>query len=233
MDLAAIHRELTGFVTRHGATLRQIGTHQFQVLEIGALILVVEHYRKQGYLPRPQNLEGAGIFRVKQAARGNPRRYSWYALEKNGATPFEVFLNLPTLGAFSRDDGVYVVDVAVVRAGSVPQLARGGPTAIRNDDLITFVEVKNFRVYPMLLAHFVGIVHELQPRMLRGRRPQGFRRDGHFLPTLLTVRTATPNAQGIVDWFPRRGYRIGFIPMFEQRLATLAADALARSVLPL
>jgi hypothetical protein len=233
MDVDAIRRELTSFVARHGATLREIGARQFQVLEIGALVLVVEHYRKQGYLPHPQNLETNGDFHVKQVAPGNPRRYSWYALEKNGSTPFEVFLNLPTLGSFSQDAGVYVVDVAVVRAGSVPPIMRGGPTAIRNDDLVTFVEVKNFRVYPMLLAHFIGIVHELQPRMLMGRRPRGFRRDGHFLPTLLTVRTATPNAQGIADWYPRRGYRIGFIPMFEQTLTRLAADSSRPSALPM
>jgi hypothetical protein len=56
MDVDAIRRELTSVVARHGATLREIGARQFQVLEIGALVLVVEHYRKQGYIAHPQNL---------------------------------------------------------------------------------------------------------------------------------------------------------------------------------
>ena len=35
-----------------------------------------------------------------------------------------------------------------------------------NGDLITFAEVKKLIVYPMLLAHFVGIIHEIMPNNL-------------------------------------------------------------------
>ena len=83
-----------------------------------------------------------------------------------------------------KDDARYVVDVAVAPVAVVP---RSKPSSvwneISNQDLITFMEAKALVVYRMLVAQFIGIVHETQPRFPTGRRAPGFRAAGHFDPS--------------------------------------------------
>ncbi len=60
-------------------------------------------------------------------------------------------MNLMVRGA--HDEGIYCVDVGIVRTGVVPQAVE--PEAkwecVPNESLISFAEVKRLLVYPMLL----------------------------------------------------------------------------------
>src|SRR6266516_2492965 len=161
VDVDAIKRELSRFVTRHRAAREEVSQRQSQFLEIGAMAFVAEHYRKKNYTVEARGLDSSQLFHFKLGSQGNPAHYSWFTCRR-GYAEVDVYLNLPVLGSYV-DGVVYVVDVGVIRGGSLSERREGEPLAVRNRDLITFAEVKNFRIYPMLLAHFIGIVHELQP----------------------------------------------------------------------
>jgi hypothetical protein len=229
VDIEAIKRELQRFAVRHQAGLDEVSRRQAQFLEIGALAFVVEHYRKNNYAVEAHGLDASHLFHVKLGSQGNPANYSWFTCRRGGAE-FDIYLNLPVLGGYD-DGGVYVVDVGVVRHASLGRRRQHEPLAVKNDDLITFAEVKNFRIYPMLLAHFIGIVHELQPPCLGRRRPYGFTRDHHFAPALFTVGSITPNSRLILAGFSARRYRVNVVPGFDLAIARLSANAAAPSPL--
>lgn len=228
MDVDAVRRELTTFLTRHRAAFAEVSRRQSQLLEIGALTFAVEHYRKKSYVVRAEGLS-SGLFHVKLASQGDPKNYSWFTCSRGGSR-FEVYLNLPVFGGYG-DGGIYVVDVGVVQPGALPTRLRGKPYAVENSQLITFAEVKNFKIYPMLLAHFVGIVHELQPGCLGGRRSYGFKRDDHFAPTLFTVGNITENSDLIRRGFAARKYRVNVVPLFDIVIAQMSADSKSSSPL--
>lgn len=229
MDVDAIRDELGAFLRRHSAALEEASRRQNQFLEIGAMAFVVEHYRKKRYAIEALGLQAERIFHAKLGSQGSPANYSWFRCRR-GKGEFDVYLNLPVFGNCG-DGGIYVVDVGVVRAGPLPVHRGGEPWGVRNCDLVTFAEVKNFKIYPMLLAHFVGIVHEIQPTFLGRRRPYGFARDDHFAPTLFTVGRITPNSTQIVDGFSTRKYRLNVVPAFDLSVAALSESRSSKSPL--
>lgn len=223
MDADLVRRELGDFIKAHRAALEEVSRRQAQFLEIGAMAFVVEHYRKKKYKPEAMGLSKGRVFHAKLWSRGNPLNYSWFRCRR-GKSEFDIYLNLPVLSSYG-DGGVYVVDVGVVRAGVLPTRRDGGPLALQNRELVTFAEVKNFKIYPMLLAHFVGIVHEIQPAFLGGSRPRGFARASHFAPALFTVGSITPNSTLILGGFLTRKYKVNVVPTFDVKIAALSANA--------
>ena len=79
-----------------------------------------------------------------------------------------------------------------------------------NSELVTFAEVKKLVVYPMLLAQFVGIVHEIKPG-LGGRLPRGFAKLGHCLRTCIAW-ALFGQLKAIADAYPQRKIKITIAP---------------------
>ena len=119
----------------------------------------------------------------------------------------------------------YVVDVAVARSHQIPTSAppRGQPgfEAIENGDLITFIEAKSLVIYPMLIAQFIGIVHELKPAFLREAPSDDFIEAGHFYPSLVSLGYLHGTCRNIVDGFPARQIHIGIVAQFDQAISRL------------
>ncbi len=90
---------------------------------------------------------------------------------------------------------------------------------VENDSLITFAEVKRLVIYPMLLAQFVGIVHEIKPRFLRSPPPVGFDRYHHLPPALMALGHFSGNAAAIVRAYKGRGILICVAENFDVRIA--------------
>ena len=91
--------------------------------------------------------------------------------------------------------------------------------ALSNDELITFAEVKKLVVYPMLLAQFVGIAHEIKPCFITGRRPQGFLKGDHLFPLLASLGNFSGNSSKIVDEYKNRNIRVTIAENYDLRLA--------------
>jgi hypothetical protein len=215
MNEAALSRALRDFSKRNQVTLAKFGSRQSQLLEIAGLFTAAQHYRANGYQVAARNLQNR-LFRAKVTTSPYPQRYSYFEASRAG-TSFEIHSNMPVRGAYALSNAAFVVDVAVIKAGQLP------PANVKyvatQQQLMTFAEVKSLVTYPMLLAQFVGIVHEITPKFLSGRVPSGFRRDQHFTPALITVNHLTPASRQIVDSFLPRGYRIQVLPGLDNYVA--------------
>lgn len=216
MDAAKVSAAISDFARQHRTVLIDLGNRQTQLLEIGAMVAVVQHYRANGYTTSIMNPSGVSEFKVKLGTRGHPADYSRVLCSK-GAISCEIHSNL-SVESGHMDHGVYCVDVAVVKEGFVP--TKKGKTkapALENQNLISFAEVKKLVVYPMLLAHFIGIVHEVAPQYMKkfiGTMAPG----DHLLPALITLGPLTKNAKTIQESFERRKYRICIAESFDLRL---------------
>jgi len=180
IDRDSLLQAIEGFTARHRHALHALVRRNSQLLEVAALMSCVQHYEHSGYVVSAMNTDPAGTVVFKSATTGDPRKYSWFAVATDSGQCFEIHANLPVKSAYGLDGGVYVVDVAVVTADAAATKVRGRQWVVESLSVLTFAEVKALPVYPMLLAHFVGIVHEVKPQFLAGRVPYGFRRDRHL-----------------------------------------------------
>jgi len=221
--LDELKRGLRAFATRNRIRLSKLKERQSQLLEVGALMLAVEHYRLEHYAHSARNTTNRGLFRVKYGTRGKPWNFSWWEISRDGRT-FQIHGNLAVWGAYGSDSGTFVVDVGVVR--DVPALPdeeeQRALFPMPNEKLVTLLEAKGFNIYPMLLAHFVGIVHEITPQFLQHSLPQGFASEGHFDPALVVLGRFKENSEKIAKGFFNRGFHVRIVPRFDAEVAGLS-----------
>ncbi|HEY4214468.1 MAG TPA: hypothetical protein VGM84_23535 [Steroidobacteraceae bacterium] len=193
-------------------------------MELAAFVATEQQYRLGG--ARTQMVHPSGrTLKVKTFTRGHPSLFTRIEVDK-GRRSWEVHMNLAVRGAYG--DGIFCVDIGVARSGAVPQQKpkKGDKwVACLNRDLITLAEVKKLAIYPMLLAQFVGIVHELLPLYLAGSRPPGFRSSGHFEPSLLTLGGFSGNSTAVMESFRERRFGVRVIPAFDVRLGRIRAGS--------
>ena len=226
MDVDAVSVALRNYIQTYRAQLAQVPVIQSQLLELGAFILAAEHYRATGYTVTVTNLI-RGEFRMKRTSRGRPWRFSWFTVSKGPRTA-EIHANISVAGAYGVDSSRYVVDVGVCEQGAVPCEEDKTWVSVENHALRTFVEAKRLTIYPMLLAQFVGIVHEIKPEFLRPTI-QNLSETGDFEPTLVTTGPWARSCEEIYRYYPKRGFRLRVIPNLDDTLARLRRGALPRS----
>jgi hypothetical protein len=225
MDIKTVSAALNQYIDSHRTELAQVPVIQSQLLELGALVLTAEHYRIKGYQIQVSNLV-ASKFRVKRTSGGKPWNFSWFTATR-GKHKIEIHANLPVAGFYGKDGAKYVVDVAVCKPDFLPSEAgdRRTWTSADNEVLVTFVEAKKLTIYPMLLAQFIGIVHEIQPRFLAGRNAPMFAAGRHFCPTLVTTGPWAKSCAQIYAEFRPRKFRILVVPNLDVVLAGLGSGA--------
>lgn len=187
------------------------------MLELAAVTGIQEHYRSNGFSVSVVNPDDAAVFRIKTSTRGHPWNFSHIQLVK-GPLEAELHMNLLVTGA--HDEGRYCVDAALVKPGIVPVTKPREPwVSTPNSALISFAEVKRLVVYPMLLAQFIGIVHEIQPKFLFPRKVMNVDRKRHLPPTLIVLGHYSGNSQIIVDTFKLRKLQIHIAENYDARIA--------------
>jgi hypothetical protein len=190
---------------------------------MAAISVAAEHYARRGYIVAPDNLIN-GFFKVKTSSKGYKKSFSWFTALSPEAD-IEIHANLAVQSAYGVDTGIYVLDVGVIRKDAVSFRGPGKTDEwVANRDLITFIEAKHLVAYPMLLAQFVGIVHEVTPAFISGRRrPRNFVKHGHFDPVLVTVGSLARTAGAIRDGFRSRSMHIGVVTNFDIKISWLRA----------
>jgi hypothetical protein len=223
VDVDAISASLRSFVRSHNAEFQKLTGRQSQLLEVGAFLTAAKHYELAGYEVKLRNPR-PGQIKVKLGTKGNPWNFSRFDLSYDGQR-FEIHTNLPVLDAVETPGARYVVDVAVAKAGCVPSVPPTGRQqaveALDNDDLITFIEAKALVIYPMLIAQFIGIVHELKPGFLVGAIPDDFDEMLHFEPSLVSLGYLHGTCWNIVKGFEQRQIHIRIVPQFDRALSRL------------
>lgn len=217
MDVDKVSRFIRRIIARHQTIFRHIGNQQTKILELAAFLGAKEHYQCSGYNTCIMN-PGRNELVVKTSTRGHPSRYSYCEVCKNGKV-FEIHMNLLVRSA--HDDGIYCVDLAVTKKDAVPKEIRWKEKwlCLENKNLITFGETKKLVIYPMLLAQFLGIVHEIKPRFIGGKLPRNFLRDRHFFPALIALGHFSGNSEAIVQSYRIRKIKIAIVHNYDIRLA--------------
>lgn len=200
----------------HKITLYNLSQNQSKAMEFASAIGVAEHYKSKGYSVNIINPSKIRIFKVKVGARGYPWNFSRIIIERN-TNVFEIHMNLSVRSA--HDMGVYCVDVGICREGDVPHKKVPKWIALENSKLITFAEAKKLVVYPMLLAQFVGIVHEIKPSFIGGHLPRGFITNNHLRPALIALGHFTATSQNIVNAYKQRKIKVTVAENYDMRLA--------------
>lgn len=83
------------------------------------------------------------------------------------------------------------------------------------------MEAKSLVVYPMLIAQFIGIVHELKPTFLKGDVPDELEKLLHFEPSLVSLGYLHNTCLNIVKGLDARNIRIGIVAKFDHVLSRL------------
>jgi hypothetical protein len=206
-------------IDNHADALKEIGDSQTKLLELASVTGVVQHFKSLGFEATVSNPSGT-TFRVKTSTRGLPWNFSSFSVQR-GNEKLEVHMNLSVRSA--RDEGIYCVDVAVTAAGAVVRPPKGDKwVCIDNESLITFAEAKKLVIYPMLLAHFIGIVHEVKPKYLSAS-------DGNIFeglpPVLITLGNYSGNSKSIVSNYSTRDISIVIAENYDIRLARVRSGS--------
>lgn len=219
MNVASVETALKQFISKHSVQFHNLAVRETALLEVGALTMASEHYRLAGYAVSVENPKN-GLFVAKLTSRGHPYNFSWFRCERDEQV-YEIHSNLAVKGAH-KDGAVYVVDVAVVEgADAVPKSKpKKAWIGLDNKKLSTFIEVKKLVVYPMLLAQFIGIVHEISPRSLR--KPKASTgAAGHFSPSLVTLGYLQGTSSKVLAGFAKRKYRVCVVHNFDVHLSSM------------
>jgi len=134
---------------------------------------------------------------------------------------FEIRHNLKVAGAWIEKQGeetdppMFALDISVVKANSLPHLKRGQKRKeekywAENSHLVTFGEAKKLTAYPMLLAQFLGIVHEIKPEFLKPEETETSATisQQHPPPTLFTANHLTWGTKKVLQSFKERGFSV-------------------------
>lgn len=216
MDLAKIKAAVRRVIRRHAEAFEAIGSNQSKLLELASITGFAVHYKAKDFAVRVHNPRGKAYFAIKASTSGDPWNFSYFSARKEDLA-VELHMNLKVRSA--HDTGVYCVDVGVVTADAIPKAKPAERwDCLPNDALVTFGEAKKLVVYPMLLAQFVGIVHEIKPAFLRPLTiPQG----DHPAPTLIALGHFSGNARAIVDAYRTRNISVNIAANYDVRLASV------------
>jgi hypothetical protein len=217
MDVEALSDHIAAFARAHRTTFSEVSKRQSALLDLGAVVGVERHYGGAGYETQILNPLGGEQFVVKLGARGYPWNFTRILATKNRSS-VEIHMNLVVEGAHDR--GRYCVDVAVTSPNEVPDAQpKKAWLALENRHLRSFAEVKRLTVYPMLLAQFLGIVHEIKPRFLCSPQRNAFGWNGHMPPTLFVLGLFSGNSAEIVRGYETRGLQVHVTENFDTRIA--------------
>ncbi len=216
MNIEEISLHISNFIDEFKQELYMLAQNESKALELAGTIAVGEHYKSLGYTLEIKNPEKRkNAFVVKTSTRGYPWNFSKICISKN-SNSYEIHTNL-SVKSF-HDVGIYCVDIGIICADSIIK-DESKWKCVDNEKLISFGEVKKLVVYPMLLAQFIGIVHEIKPYFLIDERIQ----DDILPPTLISLGNFSGNSQSIVDNYKKRNINVYIAHNFDVRLANYRA----------
>jgi len=190
-------KEIKAFVNEFKVTVSNHAKRISDYFEMSCYNLIVRFYVNNGYKVLVQNLQD-GKYRYKCSPSGIHSNYSFFLVSKQVGKKeyeFEIQHNLATQSSFSKE--IFTnPDIAVIKKGTSKTTTKYYATKrrfsyVKNTDLITFFEVKNFNPFPELIFNFIGIVNELRKDILTNSAIS--KRPIHLAPSLMV--SGKPNKQ--------------------------------------
>jgi hypothetical protein len=196
-DKDLFEKEIQEFVNKFKAIVSNHANRISDYFEMSCYNLVVRFYENNGYRVSIKNLQD-GKYRYKCSPSGIQSNYSFFLVSKKVGKKekeFEIQHNLATQSSFSNE--IFTnPDIAVINKGKSKTTKDYYATNrrfsyVKNSDLITFFEVKNFNPFPELVFNFIGIVNELRKDILTNSAVA--KKPIHLAPSLMV--SGKPNRQ--------------------------------------
>ncbi|MBK9751369.1 MAG: hypothetical protein IPO91_32005 [Chloroflexi bacterium] len=223
-NLDQLKARIGDFLQSHRSKTQEIASKLSNIFEAYCYVLFVLHYEQEGLKPRIENLTPDKQFKFRFSTAGHPWNFSYFSVRRadnEDEVLFEIRHNQQVAGHYVKMDekseediGLFALDVAVVKPGALPRLAMGTKrngerTYVTNNALITFGEAKKLVAYPMLIASFYGVVHEIRPVFLeKATQDEEFEKFPHPYPILFTSDFLTRGTKNILKTFEDRQLRV-------------------------
>jgi len=188
-DKDELKKEITSFINIHKASIAHQADRISDFFEMSCFNYIVDYYTKCGFDVKPAGLQG-GFYKYKCSTMGVQSNFSHFEARFTSDEEifeFEIHHNLAVQSAHL--DKIYTTpDISIIRAASVCYTTEHYERKVRfsfvkQADIISFCEVKNFNPFPELLFNFIGIVNELNPAILTDSAL--VRLPGHIAPCLM------------------------------------------------
>ena len=203
-DQKEAKRNLAKFFRTNRKKLAFFGSRVHHTYEAFVFAKILKAYRENGWTVRLKHppKTPAKTIKLKFSTNGAPKNYS-YALCQKHRQRCQIRHQLRVQTAHSRGENRsnMCCDVAIIKDISLDTF--DSKTALRNSNLILFGEAKHQGAYAELCASFVGLVHELTPRALKGKQSKN-----HIMPFLYIVGTIYDSAQGMIETWKHRKFAI-------------------------
>ena len=167
IDHSILVRDAKAFVKKYGYYFRQNAKRISSLVEIAVYNSVVQHYTSHGYKVKARNLGPKKSFKYKLQASGLMENFSYFVATRGGET-LTILHNTKIQSSYHKH--IYFtadVTVAFLEASVTKALKSGRRHSyVKNEGLVTFVEVKHLVPFPEVLFSFSGLVLEFMPRFI-------------------------------------------------------------------
>lgn len=220
-NIEDFEEEINVFLRKHKSFIANHGKRISDYFEMSCYNKIVKHYDSQGFEIIVKNLF-VDKFKYKLSPSGYPENFSYFEIVKQYSVDglsaehrFEVHHNL-TIQSGHQEDIYLTPDISVINTDSIisefehymVERSTKKFCYIKNEDLQTFFEVKNFTPFPELLYNFVGQYNELKMKSIE----QGAHTEepNHIAPSLMISGKRNEHTQRIKNSLEKR-YRINIL----------------------
>lgn len=208
---AIVKSQLKDFFENQKATISNFGTTVNQTFEANVFANVIKWYRKNGWTVNIISpiKNGRPTFILKFNTRGAPVNYS-YAICSKGINNCQIRHGLRThtksYDINNSKSANIVCDIIVMEDKDIDHYTTS--SALPNEQLIAFGEVKHMSAFAELVASFIGLAHELKPECLKPIRKRNWKRTDKISCFLYVSGMLYNTAKGIVETIEKRKYDI-------------------------
>jgi hypothetical protein len=210
-DQEAVKKELVTFFTNEKANLNNFGSTVNQTFEANVFAKVIKWYQTSGWTVNIVNpmKNGRQLFTLKFNTRGAPVHYS-YALCTKADKSCQIRHGLRThtssYSSLNVKSANIVCDIVIMENVNIDLF--GSDSALANDKLIAFGEVKHMSAYAELIASFIGLVFELKPDKLKKIRTKRWAKPDNISCFLYVSGILYKTAEGLLETIEKRKYDI-------------------------
>ncbi|MFW5879203.1 MAG: hypothetical protein ACOCUV_00105 [bacterium] len=208
---AEVKKKLAEFFINEKADISNFGGSVNQTFEAYVFANVIKWYQNNDWLVKIINpiTYGKPTFKLKFNTRGAPKNYSYVYCTK-GEKSCQIRHGLRIHTKYHRDNNNksanIVCDIVIMKDVEIDDYSTD--TALPNENLIAFGEVKHMSAYAELIASFIGLTFELKPDRLKRIRISNWNHQDNISCFLYVSGLLYPTAKGLAETIERRKYDI-------------------------
>jgi len=208
---ALVKTQLKDFFESEKATINNFGSTVNQTFEAQVFANVIKWYKDNGWTVNIINpfRNGEQVFTLKFNTRGAPGNYSYARCmkdEKSCQIRHGLRTHTKSYDFRNKKSANIVCDIVIMKDVEIDHFSTD--SALENEDLIAFGEVKHMSGYAELIASFIGLVHELKPEKLQKIRKRKWKRTEDISCFLYISGILYKTAEGLVETIEKRKYDI-------------------------